>query len=317
MKITPDTKGVAAAVLSSALGGTAVVATRAAVGPLGGGALDPLSLAFARYMIGALALMCFLGWVGLARPQRRDLLPIVLLGVLFFALFPLLFNLSLAYTSAPRGSLALSTLPLLTLALAATLGIEPMTLRKLAGVLLAMAGVGSALVGDLAAGPEGAWRGDLVMVATAAVGAIFNVFSRPYLARYRAIAFVAYAMLAGSLFLGLALPLSGLLGVVTASPGALDPGDWALVAYLGLFGAALTFFLWGYGLEHTTPTKVAVTVAVNPMTSMLLAALFLNEQVTAGLLTGLAAVALGIFITMRPSGERTRRPKAGGRDLPP
>ena len=72
-----------------------------------------------------------------------------------------------------------------------------------------------------------------------------------------------------------------------------------MVVYLGVFGAALAFLLWGYGLAHTTPTRVAVTVTVNPMMAMLGAALFLGEPVTPALLGGLAAVALGIVLTTR------------------
>ena len=43
------------------------------------------------------------------------------------------------------GLLALSTLPLLTMVVAAVLGVEPLTARKTAGVLIAMGGVGVAL----------------------------------------------------------------------------------------------------------------------------------------------------------------------------
>ena len=56
------------------------------------------------------------------------------LGVLYFALFPILFNASLIFTTAARGSLALSTLPLLTMLVGAALGSEALTARKTAGV---------------------------------------------------------------------------------------------------------------------------------------------------------------------------------------
>src|SRR5262249_24343296 len=49
--------------------------------------------------------------------------------------------LSIAYTTAARASLALSTLPLLTMVTAAALGIEKLTWRKSAGVAIAVAGV--------------------------------------------------------------------------------------------------------------------------------------------------------------------------------
>ena len=70
-------------------------------------------------------------------------------------------------TTAARGLLALSTLPLLTMVVGATLGSEPLTLRKTAGVLVAILGVSMALLTDVATAPEGAWRGDLLMVGAA------------------------------------------------------------------------------------------------------------------------------------------------------
>ena len=45
---------------------------------------------------------------------------VLVIGVLFFGVFMGLFNLSLRYTTAARGALALSTLPLLTMAVGAS-----------------------------------------------------------------------------------------------------------------------------------------------------------------------------------------------------
>jgi drug/metabolite transporter (DMT)-like permease len=185
--------GVLAACVSSALGGTAVVATRAVVGQI-----DPLALAALRHLIGAACLLPLALSRGRARPARADWPAVAGLGLLFFGLFPYLFTLSLSMTTAARGSLALSTLPLVTLGVAAFLGAERLTGGKLAGVLVALTGVALALSGRMAGVPDGAWRGDLVMVGAALVGAVYNVRSRPCLARYPAVVFTAWAMAAGA-----------------------------------------------------------------------------------------------------------------------
>ena len=52
--------------------------------------------------------------------------------MLFFALFPILFNASLIFTTAARGALALSTLPLLTMLVGAALGSEALTAAQIA-----------------------------------------------------------------------------------------------------------------------------------------------------------------------------------------
>ena len=74
---------------------------------------------------------------------------------------------------------------------------EPRWAEALAPTLLAFAGITLALGGDLAQAPAGAWRGDLVMLAAAGCGAVYNVASRPLLRVYPPVAFTTQAMLAG------------------------------------------------------------------------------------------------------------------------
>ncbi|MGY4569741.1 EamA family transporter, partial [Bradyrhizobium sp. USDA 3256] len=154
--------GVLAAVASSALGGTSIGATRFLVG-----AIDPLAIGAFRFGIGVLLLLPPALLQRRSWPTRHDWLGVTGLGLLFFAAFPVLFNASLIFTTAARGALALSTLPLLTMLVGAALGAEALTARKTAGVLITILGVSMALLSGLATAPPGAWRGDLLMVAAA------------------------------------------------------------------------------------------------------------------------------------------------------
>src|SRR5262245_66521990 len=98
--------GTLSAVASSALGGLSIGMTRLVVG-----ATDPTTLGAFRFGIGSLILLPFT-WTRRQRwPERAGLAQVAALGVLYFALFPVLFNASLLYTTAARGALALSTLP--------------------------------------------------------------------------------------------------------------------------------------------------------------------------------------------------------------
>lgn len=288
-----ETWGVLAAVLSSALGGASIGATRYLVN-----AIDPLAIGSFRFGIGVLLLLPLVliqrrGW-----PARRDWPAVIGLGLLFFAAFPVLFNASLIFTTAARGALALSTLPLLTMAVGAALGTEPLTLRKTSGVLVTILGVAMALLSGLGAAPEGAWRGDLLMIAAALCMALYSIWSRPFIRRCGPIPFTAMAMAAGAACLILASLVRGSFAPV-ADFGA---PQWFGAIYLGAFGAALTFYLWAFALERTTPTRVAISVTVNPIAAALVGATLLAEPLSWNLVAGIVTVFAGIWIATTQSG---------------
>lgn len=282
--------GVLAAVLSSALGGSAVAVTRFVVD-----ATDPLTLGAFRFGIGVVLLLPIVMWTGGRWPKLADWPGIAGLGLLFFALFPVLFNAALAHTTAARGALALSTLPLLTMAVAAAFKVEPLTRRKSAGVLLAMAGVGIALSSGLRTAPPGARRGDLLMVGAAFCMALYSVWSRPFIARSGPLPFTSLAMLMGAAAL---VALAQARGGFAAVAG-FGITRWSAILYLGMAGGALTFFVWAYALRHTTPTRVAVSMTVNPIAASLLGTVMLAEPITPDLLVGLLAVLIGISVAAR------------------
>ena len=290
-----ETFGVLAAVASSGLGGTSIGATRYLVN-----AIDPLAIGSFRFGIGFLFLLPLALLKGEAWPARRDWAGVAGLGVLYFALFPILFNASLIFTTAARGALALSTLPLLTMLVGAALGSEALTARKSLGVLIAMGGVALALLSGLATAPEGAWRGDLLMVAAAFCMALYSIWSKPFIRRSGPIPFTAMAMGVGALVLILVSLARGSFAPVAA----FGPAQWGAAFYLGAFGAALTFYLWAFALERATPTRVAISVTVNPITASIVGALLLHEPLSWNLLAGIATVFIGIAIattTARPA----------------
>src|SRR5689334_8155536 len=196
--------GVLAALLSSALGGTSIGATRFLVN-----AIDPLAIGSFRLGIGFILLLPVALVQGHRWPPRQDWPAVIGLGLLFFAAFPILFNASLIFTTAARGALALSTLPLLTMVVGALLGSEPLTARKTTGVLIAFTGVAVALLTGLTTAPDGAWRGDLLMVGAALCMALYSIWSKPFIARSGPILFTAFAMAAGASVLILLARLNG------------------------------------------------------------------------------------------------------------
>jgi drug/metabolite transporter (DMT)-like permease len=279
--------GVGIAILSSALGGTAAAVTRYLVGNA-----DPLTLAILRWGIEFLVVLPIALLMRVAWPPRRDWPYVAGLGLAFFGLFFILYNVALGYTTAARASLALSTLPLQTMVVGALLGIEKLTARKSLGVGIAVLGVFAALASGLAAAPEGAWRGELIMTGAVLCMAFYNVWSRPFIQRSSALGFLGVGMGAGAAALIA-------VGIVTGRVAVLSQfgaPQWIAGLYLGVGGGALAFILWVLALQRASPTRVASTMTVNPLAAGLLATQLVGEPVTASLIMGLVAVFAGIWI---------------------
>jgi drug/metabolite transporter (DMT)-like permease len=285
----------AGAFVAAVLFGASVVAVRVAVQEV-----PPLSLAVLRFGQGGLLLVLLLlfGAQGLLRVKWHDLPLLLLLGAILFTVFPVTFNASLRLIEASRGALLLATIPLWSTLLARVARSERLASRQIVGVMLSLGGVGLALA-ERQQGWHGgleALAGDGLMLVTALCGAAYGVLAQRAFARYSALTVTAYAMVLGTLLLLPAALVEGLVGVLPV----LDRQTLALLAFLGVLGGALAFFLWTFALTRLTPTQVAVYINLNPLVAMVLAAALLAERLTAIFVIGFGAVLLGVLLVNWP-----------------
>ncbi len=288
--------GVAMAVVSSGVGGSAAAVTRY----LAAGA-DPIALGTIRFGLGFLIVLP----IAAARvrwPRLQDWPGVAGLGVIFFGIAVVLYNIALRYTTAARGTLALSTLPLLTMVVGAAFGVESLSYRKALGVLVAMLGVAVALAAGVHGAPAGAWRGELIMLGTSLCMAVYNVWSRPFIDRSSALGFLTVGMGAGAI----ALTLMGWFSSAFGTVSEFSTQEWIAGLYLGAGGGALAFVLWILALQRTTPTRVAVTMTVNPVSAAVVAMVLLNEPITYSFMLGLITVCAGIWIAASDPREGTQ-----------
>lgn len=282
-------KPVAASAIVGVQVGAALVATRHAVVEAG-----PIFMALLRYSIALLCLLPFALRV-MVPIARRDLLPVLGIGVLQFAVMVALQNWAMLYIPAARAALIFAATPLLTLLLAGAMGRESLTLPKLAGVLVTMAGV-ALVLGEqaLAGGGRNEWLGSATAMCTAVLAALCSLAYRPYLMRYPTLPVSVYAMAASVVFLAAMAAAEGSL----AAPPAMGLSTWGAVVFTG-FASGGGYFLWLWALANTTPTRVSVFLSLGPVTAALLGALLLAEPITAMTVLALVAVALGLWLSHR------------------
>jgi drug/metabolite transporter (DMT)-like permease len=280
-----------AAAGAGVLVGAAMVATRFVIAQSA-----PASLAFLRYLIGCCCLFPAVVLGARVRFAPRDLLPIGALGIAQFGILIALLNYALAFIPSGRAALIFATLPLLTMLFAAALGHERVTTPKALGVLLTIAGVGVTL-GEQALQPGGRaqmWVGEIAVFGSALIGAACSVLYRPYLRRYPTVPVSAFAMLASVAFLAF---LAAGEGFFHAWPRFTAAG-WLAVVFIGI-SSGVGYYLWLWALNHTTPTRVTVFLALSPVTAAGLGALLLAEPLSTPFLMGLTSVALGLWLAHR------------------
>jgi len=275
---------VCAAAITGIQVGAAIVATRFVAADI-----SPASLAFLRYAIGVACLIPAVAMAQRIRFARADVLPIALLGIGQFGILIALLNYGLQTVPAARGALIFATFPLLTLVVAALLGHERVTTRKIIGIVATLFGVALAL-GDKILGAASV-VGELAILASAATGAVCSVLYRPYLARYPTLPVSAFAMMAAAA----ALLVPAALGDLFTAPAQLSRHAWAAIVFIGLSSGG-GYVLWLWALKNIAATRVTVFLALSPITAAALGVALLGEPVTVQMVAGVACVAAGLWV---------------------
>jgi drug/metabolite transporter (DMT)-like permease len=280
--VNRDALALLAAAATGVQVGAAIVATRYVAGDI-----SPASLALLRYLIGVACLVPTLAFVRV-RFARRDILPIAALGIGQFGVLIALLNYGLRTVPAGRGALIFASFPLLTLIVAALVGHERVTLRKVGGIVLTLLGVAFALGDKIGAGT---FFGEIAILASAATGAICSVLYRPYLRRYPTLPVSAFAMAAAAAALLLPAAFDDLL----TAPAQLSVLAWAAIVFIGLSSGG-GYVLWLWALKTIAATRVTVFLALSPVTAVVLGVIFLGEPLTALMIAGVACVAAGLWV---------------------
>jgi drug/metabolite transporter (DMT)-like permease len=276
--------GALAAAATGVQVGAAIVATRYVATDI-----SPASLAFLRYAIGVACLVPVVAMAGRIRFARADILPIAALGIGQFGVLIALLNYGLRSVPAGRGALIFASFPLITLIVAALLGHERVTARKITGIVATMSGVALALGDKILS--AGSLLGELTILASAAVGAVCSVLYRPYLRRYPTLPISAFAMAAAALAL---FPFAALDDLFVV-PAQLSFRAWAAIVFIGL-SSGILYVVWLWALKTIPASRVTVFLALSPITAIVLGVALVGEPVTAGMIAGVACVAAGLWV---------------------
>jgi len=223
--------------------------------------------------------------------ETRTVVLIALLGV---ALNQVLFVLGLSRTSVAHSALGIAVSPVLILLISGWLGHERISRAKMAGMAIAVAGVG---VLNLAPGKTSgaSLLGDTLVFLAALTFALYTVSSKQLAIRHSAITLTALAYLGGALMLSpLTLWLSWGFDFSRAGWAA-----WLSVFFMAAFPSVVCYLIYSHALAHIPASRLSAFSYLQPLIASALAVPVLGEPITGTLAAGGALVLAGVCVTER------------------
>ena len=228
------------------------------------------------------------------RLSRRDLLPMLGLGLVGVTLTQSVFTVGVGLTTAANTALVYSTAPVWGMLLGFALGWERPRASGVLGIGLCLGGVGAIVYGSLDfAGTS--LLGDALILVAAAFWGSYTVLTLSVLRRYSALAVATYAMTLGGLA---AFPLAA-LDQSSLDLAALDGLTWAAAAYSALCSSAFGFAAWGWGVSHVGANRVLIYQYLVTLTGVSTGILLLGEDFGVGQLVGAVVILAGVYLARR------------------
>ncbi|MGH9421042.1 MAG: DMT family transporter, partial [Thermoanaerobaculia bacterium] len=256
---------------------------------------NPLTFTYLRIAGAALILNLFLrerGAAPLARGDGWRLAGFSLLGVV---LNQSLFLAGLAFTSAHTAAILMTMLPIFALAAGIALGRERATVTRIGGIALAAAGVLLVVGGEGFTGTRKSLIGDLLIIGNSFSYALYLVLSKPAMARLSARRVIARMFAVASVVM---IP-------IVAWPmrmqqwSAIPAGAWLSLIIVIAVITVPAYLMNAWALRHADSSVVAAYTYLQPVFTVLLAAIFLHEEIRPIAILAAAMIFSGVYISGR------------------
>ncbi|HPJ26134.1 MAG TPA: DMT family transporter [Synergistaceae bacterium] len=261
--------------------------------------LDPLTLIWSRFALGAAVLMgiqIFRKKLTLPRGKELLLFPLLALQGVTFHQWLQCVALQTAKASTSGWIIATSAI-FMTLLGWAFLG-EKIRFKQLGGMVLATTGLFLVLSDGnplkLLGGNFGSF-GDALMLLSAANWALFSVFSRSLLRRSSPGNMMAWVIFFGWVFSALLFAPKVELSLLFRLSST---GFWALLI-LGIFCTGMAYSFWYDALEAMEASRVGAFMYLEPPAAVIIAFLFLGEPLLPLVLAGGGMILLGVWLVNR------------------
>jgi drug/metabolite transporter (DMT)-like permease len=255
--------------------------------------LPPILFAFVRFGTAFVVLLAVLRWregsIGL---PRRDILPLLLLGMAGFGLYQDLWATALGRTTAANSALITAGTPISTMLIAAAIGSDRLSPARVLGALIGFAGVVGVVATTHGFGFSGASAGDLMTFGATICWACYVAFGAPVLRRHSPLRMATWAIGFGCLGM---LPFAA-WQATTFDPSRIHAGTIVQFLFCALLAAAAANVVMFEAVKVLGPTRAMLYQFTIPAFAVVLAAIFLGEVIVDGQILGGVVIVLGILV---------------------
>lgn len=261
--------------------------------------IDPLILSQTRTTFSLLVLLPLLvasqGWQRIRLP-RRDLADCFLLGTLGVAISNYFYYVAIQRTSVAIAIIVQYTAPVWVLLYVVARGRQKLTSQKIAAVALAVTGIAlviNILGTHVGLAPHLDPYGMFAALLASFSFAFYNVAGHNILARYDRWRVLVWTLTAASAFWLLVNPP---WKIIAAHYSA---AQWLFLFVFSMISVLGAFSLYFLGLQHLEPTRAIIASCLEPVFSVVLAALLLGEVLRPMQTLGIVFVLAAIVIVQR------------------
>jgi drug/metabolite transporter (DMT)-like permease len=283
-------------VLATSIWGGAFIA-----GKISTETLDPVTVAFFRFLGASLILFPLMWWKESNRPKRtkKDWFTFAFLGLTGICLYNLFFFFATKHAPIIKSSLVIASNPVLIVILSALFLKEKISLRHVIGMVSAIVGVLYIITnGNIAALAQiGFAPIDFVLLGACLTWALYTVVGKFALRKFSPLVTTTYATGFGTLML---FPFAM---VQTKAEHLVASGweVWLAVIYVAIFVSVISFIWWYQGVQRIGAAKSSIFINVMPISATIMAAVFLDEQLSVYHAIGALLVFSGVYLSMYKS----------------
>jgi drug/metabolite transporter (DMT)-like permease len=239
----------------------------------------------------------------LLKMPRRDFLLLVLCAICGVVGNQLLYVKALSLTTVINAALLTATIPVVTLVVSILFRYDQWSLKRVAGILLAAAGVVYLVDPTRALLTSQTTTGNILLLLNGLLYAIYIVISKRLLERYGALNVITWIFVVSAVMV---TPL-GVYSFGQENLGAIGWNVWLLVGVVILLPTVGAYYLNAWALTHVSPSTATIYIYLQPLIAFGFAPWLLGERWSSRTAIATLLIFAGVALVTTPGRSRAGR----------